>query len=59
MTSTLKNKSLLQVFKRYKQRYIASGKKPNVKKFFVNDLYSTTRLEGEKITKKEAKTLFR
>lgn len=54
-----KDKSLVKVFKRYKQRYLVSGKKPNVKKFFANDLYSTTRLEGEKITRKEAKALFR
>jgi len=59
MTSIIKNRSLLKAFKRYKQRYLVSGKKPNVKKFFANDLYSTTRLEGEKITKKETKALFR
>ena len=59
MAKGIEDKSLLKVFKRYKQRYIDSGKKPNVKKFFAKDLYSTTRLEGEKITKKEARILFK
>lgn len=53
-----RNSSLIKTFRRYKQRYISIGKKPNVKKLLVNDLYHTTRLEGEKITKKEAKALF-
>lgn len=56
---SIKDKNLLKAFKRYKQRFIASGKKPNVKKLFANDLYHTTRLEGEKITKREARALFR
>lgn len=59
MTKTLNNKGLVKVFKRYRERYLTSGKKPNVKKLFANDLYHTTRLEGEKITKKEARALFR
>lgn len=50
---------LVKAFKRYRQRFMASGKRPNVRKLFPNDLYHTTRLEGEKITKKEAKALFR
>jgi len=58
MGSTIKNRSLLKAFKRYRQRYMASGKKPNNKKFFPNILYRTMKLEGEKITKKEAKALF-
>ena len=53
------NRNLLIAFKRYKQRYVVSGKKPNFKKLLANDLYHTTRLEGEKITKKETKALFR
>ncbi len=57
MGSTITNRSLLKAFRRYRQRYMASGKKPNIKKLFANDLYHTTRLEGEKITKKEAKIL--
>lgn len=53
-----KNKGLLLVFKRYQKRYLAVGKKPDVKKFLPEDLFSTMRLEGEKITKKEAQALF-
>lgn len=55
----LKDKGLVKVFKRYRQRYMVSGKKPNIKKFLANDLYHTMRLEGEKITQKEARALFR
>lgn len=54
-----KNKGLLQAFKRYQKRYLATGKKPDIKKFLADDLFSTMRLEGEKITKKEARALFR
>lgn len=50
-----RNSSLIKAFRRYKQRYMNSGKKPNVRKFFPEILFRTTRLEGEKITKKEAK----
>lgn len=59
MTIIIKNKGLTAVFKRYRKRYIVSGKKPDNKKFFPKILYRTMRLEGEKITKKEAKALFR
>ena len=59
MTKVVNDKGLIKAFKRYKQRFIDSGKKPNSKKLFANDLYHTTRLEGEKITKKEARALFR
>ena len=59
MTNALKDKSLIKVFKRYRKRFLASGKKPDNKKFFPEILYRTMRLEGEKITKKEAKALFR
>jgi len=59
MTKTLEDKGLVRAFKRYRQRYIVSGKRSKVKKFLANDLYHTTRLEGEKITKKEARALFR
>ena len=52
-----KDSNLIKAFKRYRQRYIASGKKPNVRKFFPEILFRTTRLEGEKITRKEAKAL--
>lgn len=59
MTKAIRNKGLVKVFKRYRKRYLDSGKKPNIRKLFPNDLYHTTRLEGEKITKKEARALFR
>ena len=59
MTKVVSDKGLIKAFKRYQKRYLDSGKKPNVKKLFANDLYHTTRLEGVKITKKEAKALFR
>ena len=53
------NKGLLRAFRRYNKRYLAVGKKVNVKKLLPDDLYSTMRLEGEKITKKEARILFK
>ena len=53
------NKGLLKAFRRYNKRYLAVGKKVNVKKLLPDDLYSTMRLEGEKITKKEARVLFK
>lgn len=53
------NKGLVQAFKRYYKRYLSIGKKPDVKKLLPEDLYSTMRLEGEKVTKKEIQTLFR
>ncbi len=61
MTTQLvnKNKGLLKAFRRYNKRYLAVGKKPDVKKFFPEIVYRTMRLEGEKITKKEARALFR
>jgi len=59
MTKAVKDKVLVKVFKRYRTRYLDSGKKPDSKKFFPEILYRTMKLEGEKITKKEAKALFR
>lgn len=53
------NKKLIQAFKSYTKRYLYKGNKPDVKKLLPDDLYSTMRLEGEKISKKEAQTLFR
>lgn len=52
------NKGLVQAFQRYTKRYLSVGKKPDVKKLFPADLYSTMRLEGEKVTKKEAQSLY-
>lgn len=54
-----KNKGLIQAFKRYSKRYLSVGKKPDVKKLLPADLYSTMRLEGEQITRKEARALFK
>ena len=54
-----KNQGLIKAFKRYQKRYLSVGKKPNIKKLLPNDLYSTMRLEGEKVTKKEAQAIFK
>ena len=54
-----KNKSLLSAFKKYKERYLNTGKKPDITKFLPEVLYRTMRLEGEKITRKEAQALFK
>lgn len=54
-----KDKGLIQAFKRYQKRYLNMGKRLNVKNFLPEDLYSTMRLEGEKITKKAVQALFR
>lgn len=54
-----KNQGLVKAFKRYQKRYLSVGKKPNIKKLLPSDLYSTMRLEGEKISKKEAQAIFR
>ena len=53
------DKSLLKAFKRYQKRYLSVGKKPSMEKLLPEDLYSTMRLEGEKITKKQVQALFR
>lgn len=54
-----KNKTLLQAFKKYKERYINVGRKPDITKLLPEVLYRTMRLEGEKITRKEAKAHFK
>ncbi len=54
-----KNKSLIQAFRTFKKRYLNMDKKPEVKNLLSNDLYSTMRLEGEKISRKQVKALFR
>lgn len=53
-----KDKNLLKAFKKYQERYLRVGKKPDVTKMLPNDLYSTMRLEGEKVTRKQAQTVF-
>ena len=52
------NKSLIQAFKRYQKRYLASGKKPNLSKLLPEVLYRTMRLEGEKVSRKQASAVF-
>ncbi|MBI4029072.1 MAG: hypothetical protein HY376_01780 [Candidatus Blackburnbacteria bacterium] len=54
-----KDKGLLSAFKRYQKRYASVGKKPNIKKFLPEIVYRTMRLEGEKITKRQAQSLFK
>ena len=54
-----RNKGLIQAFKDFKKRYLNIGKKPNVKKLLPEDLYQTMRLEGEKISRKQVRSLFR
>lgn len=54
-----KDKGLVKAFKRFNERYLSVGKKPNVRRFLPSDLYSTMRLEGEKITKRAAQALFK
>ena len=54
-----KNKSLIKAFERYQKRYLSVGKKPNIKHLLPDDLYHTMRLEGEKISHKLVKTLFK
>lgn len=58
-TQMLKDKGLVKAFKRYQERYLSVGKKPNVTKLLAYDLYSTMRLEGEKITREEAQALYK
>lgn len=54
-----KDNGLIKAFKRYSKRYLSVSKKPNVRRFLPEDLYSTMRLEGEKITKRAAQALFK
>ena len=53
------NKGLIKAFKRYQERYLNVGKKPNITKLLPEDLYHTMRLEGEKVTRKEVQALFK
>ena len=54
-----KNKGLLKAFGEYKKRYLNMGKTPDITKFLPEDLYSTMRLEGEKVTRKHVRSLFK
>ena len=53
------NRGLIQAFKRYRSRYLSKGKTPDMTKLFPALLYSEMRLEGEKITRKQARDLFK
>lgn len=54
-----KNKNLIKAFKRYQERYLNVGKKPKIEALLPEDLYHTMRLEGEKVTRKQAYALFK
>lgn len=54
-----KDKSLVKAFKRYRKRYLDKGRMPDMAKLFPDLLYSEMRLEGEKITRKQARDLFK
>jgi len=56
--TVVKNRGLGLAFKRYQERYIVMGKKPNIAKFLPEVLFRTMRLEDDPITRKEAKALF-
>jgi hypothetical protein len=47
------------VYKRYHERYLIIGKKPNIAKFLPEVLFRTMKLKDMAITRKEARTLFR
>ena len=53
------NKTLIQAFRSFKKRYLNMGKKPDLRKFLPEVVYRTMRLEGEQITRKEARALFK
>lgn len=53
------NQELVKAFRTYRKRYLSVGKKPNLTKFLPEVVYRTMRLEGEKITRKQAQALFK
>ncbi len=53
-----KNENLIKAFQKYQKRYLSVGKKPNLTDFLPEVTYRTMRLEGEKITRKQAQALF-
>ena len=53
------NRGLIQAFKRYRSRYLNKGKTADMTKLFPELPYSEMRLEGEKITRKQAGDLFK
>lgn len=54
-----KNQGLVQAFKRFSRRYLSVAKKADIRKLLPADLYSTMRLEGEKVTKRAVQAFFR
>lgn len=54
-----KDKGLIKAFRRFNERYLSMGKKPDVRKFIPEIVYRTMRLEGEKITRKYIQALFK
>ena len=54
-----KDQGLIKAFRRFRERYLAAGKKFDLKKFHPEIVYRTMRLEGEQITRKEVQTLFK
>lgn len=54
-----KNNKLVSAFRKYQKRRSVRGKKMTWKNFLPEILFRTMRLEGEQITRKEAKALFR
>ncbi len=53
------DKRLLQAFSNYQKRTAKLTKKRSWNKFLHEIVYRTMRLEGERITRKETKALFR
>jgi len=54
-----KNKRLVSAFKKYQKRSGSRAKKMSWKNFLPEIIFRTMRLEGEQITRKESKALFR
>lgn len=54
-----KNRGLLKAFKKYQKRSNSHEKKLGWMNFLPEIVFRTMRLEGESITRKEAKALFR
>ncbi|MBI2196574.1 hypothetical protein HYU45_03075 [Candidatus Daviesbacteria bacterium] len=53
-----KNIGLIQAFKTFRKRYLNMRKKPDVTSLLPEDIYHTMRLEGEKISRKQVRSLF-
>lgn len=54
-----KDKGLIKAFQSYQKRYFAMGKKLDLRNLLPEIIYRTMRLEGEQITRKEAKALYK